>query len=387
MTTPDAAGRALGTTGDTFVRASASQAGTRFIDQALRQQGDRYVFGHEVEMGDVDPDVFDCSELVQWAAAQAGVEITDGSWLQYRHVRQNGGAMSVEEALNTPGALLFRFGSDPDAGGRPQGAHVAISLGDGRTIEARGSKYGVGIFDATNRSWTHAGVIPELAGATLGPPPVVEEVDPHGDSDGDGILDRYETLVGTDPFRADTDGDGFIDSVEVLDYGTSPLDAMDNPRDSVREDMGMEALGQVVQEPVPLGPVDPITYDPPGSGETVAPAAGQGEGDDDPPQPGDEENQGTGQDGPGGDGGSGGAEQNDGGGGGGDEPEPDGRRSESERAGTATNTSEEESDDVVLVEREIETTEADSSIVDEQLELDTSPHDEVSTDPDGGDSA
>ena len=56
----------------------------------------------------------------------------------------------VEQALRTPGALLFRPG------------HVAISLGDGRTIEAKGSKYGVGIFSAHNRGWTTGGLIPGM---------------------------------------------------------------------------------------------------------------------------------------------------------------------------------------------------------------------------------
>ena len=50
----------------------------------------------------------------------------------------------------TPGALLFHFASEPQSGlgGEPPVAHVAISLGNGKTIEARGHDYGVGIFDA-----------------------------------------------------------------------------------------------------------------------------------------------------------------------------------------------------------------------------------------------
>lgn len=229
--------------GDTFVDAVTSQAGNVFIDRALAQQGDRYIFGHEVRMDDADPDAFDCSELVQWAAAQAGVSITDGSWLQYQHVTNNGGGMSVDEALRTPGALLFRFGSDPNGGGRPDGAHVAISLGDGRTIEARGRAYGVGVFDAENRNWTHAGVIPELAGATgtLGSPvAVAPPIDHAGDSDEDQILDSFELAIGTNPFNADSDGDGFIDSVELLDYNTDPLDPASNPRANATRGLGIE---------------------------------------------------------------------------------------------------------------------------------------------------
>ena len=119
-----------------------------FVREALAQAGDRYVFGAEARLDDPNPTAFDCSELVQWSAHQAGVEVPDGSWLQYRQLEQQGGAVSVEQALHTRGALLFYF-SSPPTGGRPAEAHVAISLGDGRTIEARNSRDGVGVFTAT----------------------------------------------------------------------------------------------------------------------------------------------------------------------------------------------------------------------------------------------
>ncbi len=97
---------------------------------ALKQNGDRYVFGHEVKLDDKDPNTFDCSELVQWAVHQAGGSIPDGSQNQRAAVNK----ISVQEAARTPGALLFN------------GHHVAISVGDGvHTIEAMGSKYGVRI--------------------------------------------------------------------------------------------------------------------------------------------------------------------------------------------------------------------------------------------------
>lgn len=74
----------------------------------------------------------------------------DGSANQRAYVQQKGTQMSVADAIRTPGALLFRPG------------HVAISLGDGRTIEARGRAYGVGIFNAQGR-FTSAGMIPGMS--------------------------------------------------------------------------------------------------------------------------------------------------------------------------------------------------------------------------------
>lgn len=43
------------------------------------------------------------------------------------------------------------------------------------------------------------------------------------DSDGDGLLDKDEEALGTDPDNVDSDGDGLGDGEEVNDYGTDPL--------------------------------------------------------------------------------------------------------------------------------------------------------------------
>lgn len=116
-----------------------------FLQAALAQKGDRYRFGAETNLNDANPDTFDCSELVQWAAHQAGVNIADGSWNQKAACKP----LSVEEALRTPGALLFKPG------------HVAISLGDGRTIEAMGTKWGVVVANGRGR-FTSGGLIPGM---------------------------------------------------------------------------------------------------------------------------------------------------------------------------------------------------------------------------------
>lgn len=135
-----------------------------FADLLLSQEGDRYVFGVEVSHDNADPDAFDCSELVEWGCARLGVtpKMPDGSWLQARHCRDHGTLVTVDDAIRTVGALLFRFSSSPFVGGRPTSAHVAVSLGDGRTIEARSTRLGVGVFSADMRGWTNAGLVPGL---------------------------------------------------------------------------------------------------------------------------------------------------------------------------------------------------------------------------------
>lgn len=137
-------------------------AAADLVDLLVSQDGDRYIFGVEVSAGTADPTAFDCSELVEWACARLGVtpRMPDGSWYQARHVRSHGLEIPVAEAIDTAGALLFRFSSSPFTGGRPASAHVAVSTGDGRTIEARSTRHGVGRFSAHGRGWTHAGLIP-----------------------------------------------------------------------------------------------------------------------------------------------------------------------------------------------------------------------------------
>src|SRR6266536_5699870 len=193
----------------------------RFLEAARNQVGDRYVFGAEAKLDDPNPTTFDCSELTEWAAHQAGVTIPDGAAGQYRFLRARGLAIPVEQAKNTPGALLFNFDGEPGpTGGEPSVAHVAISLGDGRTVEAMNPSAGVKEAEAGNR-FTFAALIPGISDGTAVPvPPTAEEATTPlpalggPDSDHDGLTDAREQQLGLDPTRADTDGDNLPDGYE-----------------------------------------------------------------------------------------------------------------------------------------------------------------------------
>jgi cell wall-associated NlpC family hydrolase len=146
---------------------ASSATAQEFLATALAEKGKPYVYGATALTSDADPKAFDCSELTKWAAARVGVTIPDGATAQYLYTRDHGTTMSVEQALHTPGALLFHFGHEPkNLGDIPADGHVAISLGDGvHTIEARGHKYGTNIFEVKGSRaafFNYAGMIPGM---------------------------------------------------------------------------------------------------------------------------------------------------------------------------------------------------------------------------------
>jgi hypothetical protein len=121
----------------------------RFVALALQQAGKTYRFGAEASPSDPNPRAFDCSELVEWCAARVGIspKVPDGSAAQKAHCK----SISVAQAIKTKGALLFLPG------------HVAISLGNGKTIEAMNPTNGVRQGNAAGR-FSSAGLIPGAQG-------------------------------------------------------------------------------------------------------------------------------------------------------------------------------------------------------------------------------
>lgn len=126
-----------------------------FIATIETQRGDVYVFGAEARFSDPNPRAFDCSELVEWGCARVGVPFVDGAANQLGYCRVHRTVIPLATAFSTFGALLFRVG----AGGTN---HVAVSLGNSHTFEARGRAYGVNEFSALGRVWTAAARIPGL---------------------------------------------------------------------------------------------------------------------------------------------------------------------------------------------------------------------------------
>jgi cell wall-associated NlpC family hydrolase len=250
----------------------------RFLEAALAQAGDTYITDAQTDPNDPDPDAFDCSELVEWAAAQTGVQVGEASYIQYLDMKQAGTLISVEQALNTPGALLFRFPSEPVPGApRQEGSHVAISLGDGRTIEASNPEDGVGIkLDAAGRGFNYAALIPGMdyddAAVPQPPPPMMPPPPPpppdpldvallnakSPDADVDMLPDFFELKYGLDPAQADTDGDGITDGYELIVLGTKP-DLLDTDFDGIAD--GLE---------ISLG-LDPLVFDNPDPGAGLMP--------------------------------------------------------------------------------------------------------------------
>ncbi|MGH3986689.1 MAG: hypothetical protein ACRDTZ_05150 [Pseudonocardiaceae bacterium] len=76
------------------------------------------------------------SELIEWAAARSGIPgVPDGSGAQINACE----SITVERAITTRGALLWHSG------------HIAVSLGNGRTIEASSSDKPIGQLNARGR--------------------------------------------------------------------------------------------------------------------------------------------------------------------------------------------------------------------------------------------
>lgn len=153
--------------------------GADIVTLANKHIDEPYVLGATVHMANKRwKGPWDCAEFVSWCAYQSysilfGVkppnadegESYSGWWQE--EAERRGLTIPVEQAIATPGALLVR---KPGAFGRKVG-HVAISCGDGSTVEAHSARIGVQVIaDARQRPWTCGAVLPGVryASAAVG---------------------------------------------------------------------------------------------------------------------------------------------------------------------------------------------------------------------------
>ena len=128
---------------------AATTAREKLVRHALAQVGKPYSWGED------GPNAYDCSGLIEDATRAAGDTLPRPSSSQWATCQRAGRSIAVDAALKIRGALLFRAGDEdtPD--------HVAISLGNGSTVEARGQAYGVDVHgDAADQDWTGGALWP-----------------------------------------------------------------------------------------------------------------------------------------------------------------------------------------------------------------------------------
>lgn len=171
--------RGLGPTGDVGKPAGADLV--RFAEKYVGRPYRNIV----VPKDDADwSGAFDCAELASFVIFQVlhilygcinnSVEprVADawtGSWK--RDAIAIGRMVSVDRAVKTPGAFLLRY--PPSGGGM---GHIAISMGDGRVVEAYSSTKGVIIGTAAGRRWDTGVEVGDavyvMSGSAAAAPPV-----------------------------------------------------------------------------------------------------------------------------------------------------------------------------------------------------------------------
>jgi cell wall-associated NlpC family hydrolase len=146
---------AAGTVDHSSTTLSAAEDLT-FLKAGLGRQGLPYVWGAS------GPDSFDCSGLVQWAMAQAGIQMPRVAADQAR----TGPAVPVSQLQ--PGDLLF-YHTDPTDPGYI--SHVAIYLGNDEMLQAPQTGENVEVVKADLSGSEYAGAVrvdPALAAQVAG---------------------------------------------------------------------------------------------------------------------------------------------------------------------------------------------------------------------------
>lgn len=123
-----------------------------FVNVAFQQVGKPYVWGATGPAG------FDCSGLILYSLAQLKIIFPHYTGDQYNTIVKAGLNISVAEAANIYGALLF-IGSP----GSPASDHVAISLGNNnQTLQAPHTGANVFVTGGATQGYDVGGLIPGL---------------------------------------------------------------------------------------------------------------------------------------------------------------------------------------------------------------------------------
>lgn len=139
-----------------------------FIRLVHQQEGDKYVLGSKVNKNDPDPDVFDCSGLVEWALGRLGISLPRPAQSQYYALQKQGKAITADAALKLRGALVFKKGATSATRPRPI-YHVGVTIGNGEVIEAKGRKYGVVHSKNQFGKWQLGAIIPGITAGQSSP--------------------------------------------------------------------------------------------------------------------------------------------------------------------------------------------------------------------------
>jgi len=254
----------------------------RFMKAATDQIGVKYQFGAEANDADLHPAAFDSSELVEWAAHQAGMpDMPDGSWNQYRYLHDQGATVSFDEAMHTRGALVFGFSSDPlESTDRPTRAYVGISLGNGKVLDISERGGQVKEMDPGG-FYTYGAKIPEFHAPDDSVPPddpfapPVQWATPDGSAPADPAAPDPVLIPGVGP------------SQPPADATTPPATPTPDPEPA----KSYGPNGQILHEDLPAPPdaVDPSTFSPnPGSDDVCYPGDGLDDTDGPPDSPEDD---------------------------------------------------------------------------------------------------
>lgn len=174
--------------------------GKDLVALLARHTGGPYGYGSKWPLNNPNPHgPVDCSGYVAWGCYQLGRPLNGGSWEQLAKCRTAHTIITVADAIRTPGALLF-VGPNGET-------HIAVSRGDGTTVEARGKAYGVGSWTAIGRPWSTAALVPNISYGTS-TPPAAPVPDPQTVTVSRGTLKGRPVAIQIVPIKTDAVGDG-----------------------------------------------------------------------------------------------------------------------------------------------------------------------------------